>query len=70
MLLCMTVTRSISVTVMRWASYLISDFRLVEVTAATPISDGYKTNRTVALRRFDKSLKLTVGDDYGGADIQ
>ena len=59
-----------SVTVMRWAPYLISDFRLVEVATATPISDGYKTNGTVALRRFDKSLKLTVGDDYGGADIQ
>lgn len=59
--------KEVSVTVMKWAPYLISYFRLVEVATATPVSDGYKINGTVALRRLDKSRKLTV---RGGADIQ
>lgn len=39
---------------------LVGHNRLIVVATATPITDGYEANGTVALRRLNKSLKLTV----------
>ena len=39
---------------------LVGHNRLIVVATATPITDGYKANGTVALRRLNESLKLTV----------